>query len=114
MEFESRNAKRKSTACTGALVVMRSIEQGPNPQVPVNQAIPNFPGTPDDITLMNGTFPLLVLHFFSILAKLIIILIGLQCRNLLTSLETPIPQGPQVRTRHLRTAVREAIGLPAI
>ena len=41
----------------GALIVMRSIEQGPNPQVPVNQAIPNFPGTPDQITLMNGTSP---------------------------------------------------------
>ena len=49
---------------TIALVVMRSLEQGPNPQVPVNQAIPNFPGTPRQITQMNGTFPLLVLHFF--------------------------------------------------
>ena len=49
---------------TGGLVVMRSIEQGLNPQVPVNQAIPNFPGTPDQVSQMNGTFPLLVLLFF--------------------------------------------------
>ena len=49
---------------TGSLVVMRSIERGPSPQVPVNQAISNFPGTPDQILQMNGTFPLLVLHFF--------------------------------------------------
>jgi len=33
---------------------MRSVEQGANPQVPVGQAIPNFPRTPGQ---MNGTLP---------------------------------------------------------
>jgi len=42
---------------TGALVVMRSVEQGPNPQVPIGQAIQNFPGTPQDISRLNGTLP---------------------------------------------------------
>ena len=49
---------------TGALVVLRSVERGPNPRVPIGQPIPNFPGTPDQISEMSGTFPLLVLHFF--------------------------------------------------
>ena len=60
----------KVDRATAGLVVMRSLEQGPNPQVPIGQAIPNFPGTPDDITQMNGTFPFSA-SFFSILAKLI-------------------------------------------
>ncbi|XTI91269.1 hypothetical protein V2W45_1414983 [Cenococcum geophilum] len=64
----------KVNHATGALIVMRSLEQGPNPRVAINQAIPNFPGTPDQISQMNGTFPFLVLHFFSLLAKLLIIL----------------------------------------
>lgn len=94
-QFWNLNAKMQHSKvddATGALVVMRSLDQGPNPQVPVNQAIPNFPNTPDEITLMSG----------------------LQCRNILTSLDAPIPQGQQVRTRQLRTAVRKAIGLPAL
>lgn len=80
----------KVNHATGALIVMRSLEQGPNPRVAINQAIPNFPGTPDQISQMNG----------------------LQCRNILTSLDTPFPH--QAGTRQLRTAVREAIGLPAL
>jgi hypothetical protein len=39
---------------------------------------------------------------------------GPQCRNILTSLDIPIPQGGQIGTRQLRTAVREAIGLPGL
>ena len=42
---------------TEALVAMRSVESSPNPQVPVNQPIPNFPSTPDDVTQMTGTLP---------------------------------------------------------
>ena len=42
---------------TEALVAMRSIESSPNPRVPVNQPIPNFPGTPNDVTQMTGTLP---------------------------------------------------------
>ena len=69
----------------GELVVMRSIEKGPNPQVPVNQAIPNFPSTPKHISEMNGTFPLSNVSFFSMLAKLIIILRS-----------APMLQGPHI------------------
>jgi hypothetical protein len=39
---------------------------------------------------------------------------GAQCRILLTSLDTPTPQGAHVQARHLRTAVREAVGLQAL
>jgi hypothetical protein len=41
---------------TGALVIMRSIDQGLNAQVPVNQDIVNFPATPDALSQMNGIF----------------------------------------------------------
>jgi len=74
--FWNLNAKMQDSKvqhATGALVVMRSLEQGPNPQVSVNQAIPNFPGTPDQISLMNGNFPPSIASFFSILSKLIIL-----------------------------------------
>jgi hypothetical protein len=40
------NAKLQNSKvqhATKALVVMRSLEQGPNPQVPVNQASQTFP-----------------------------------------------------------------------
>lgn len=50
-----RNAKVHSA--TGALSLMRSVESGPNPRVPANQLIPNFPATPDDVSQMNGTLP---------------------------------------------------------
>lgn len=90
LRAEMRNAKVHSA--TGALSPMRSVESGPNPRVPANQLIPNFPATPDDVSQMNAA----------------------QCRDILTSLDTPIPQGPQVRLRRLHTAVREAIGLSAL
>jgi hypothetical protein len=54
----------KVNNATGALVVMRSIELGPNPQVPINQPIPNFPGTPDDVSQLTGNSPFPVLLFF--------------------------------------------------
>ena len=53
---------------TGALVAMRSIESSPNPRVPVNKPIPNFPGTPNDVTEMTGTLPSST-SFFSRLAN---------------------------------------------
>ncbi|XTI95190.1 hypothetical protein V2W45_1349619 [Cenococcum geophilum] len=59
-QFWNLNAKIQNSKvhnATEALVVMRSIERGPSPQVPVNQAIPNFPGNPNQISQMNGTFP---------------------------------------------------------
>ena len=67
IRFWNQNAKMRNLKvynATGALAVMQSIERGPNPRVPIGQPIPNFPGTPDQISQMNGTFPLLVLHFF--------------------------------------------------
>jgi len=48
---------RMVTTATGDLEVMRSVERGPNPQVQIGQLIPNFPGTPDDITQMTGILP---------------------------------------------------------
>jgi len=51
----------KVVRATGALVPMLSIDSGNNPQVPVGQPIPNFPGTPNDIYQLNGTLPLVVL-----------------------------------------------------
>lgn len=90
LRAEMRNAKVHSA--TGTLSAMRSVEPGLNPRVPANQLIPNFPATPDDVSQMNAA----------------------QCRDILTSLDTPIPQGPQVRLRRLHTAVREAIGLSAL
>jgi len=51
----------KVVIATQALVAMQSLETGPNPQVPIGQAIPNFPPTPNDITRLNGTLPLPVL-----------------------------------------------------
>lgn len=84
-QFWNLNVKiqnSKAHNATLALVVMRSIERGPNPQVPVNQAIPNFPGTPDQISQMNV----------------------LQCCSVLTSLDIPLL--PQARLRQLRTVAR--------
>jgi len=49
---------------TGALVILQSVERGPNPRVPIGRPIPDFPGTPNQISQMSGTFPLLVLYFF--------------------------------------------------
>jgi hypothetical protein len=54
----------KVNRATGALIVMRSVELGLNPQVPINQPIPNFPLTPDQVSQMTGNSPLLVLLFF--------------------------------------------------
>jgi hypothetical protein len=93
-QFWNLNAKMHNSRvshATGALVVMRSIQQGPNPRVPVNQPIPNFPATPDHISQMNHVQ---------------------QCRDILISLDMPIVPGRQLR--QLRTDVREAIGLPAL
>ena len=47
-----RNAKVHHA--TGALSAMRSVEPGPNPRIPANQLIPNFPATPDDVSQMTG------------------------------------------------------------
>jgi hypothetical protein len=49
----------KVNSATGALVVLRSIDRGPNRQVPINQPIPNFPATPDAVSQMTGilSFP---------------------------------------------------------
>jgi hypothetical protein len=43
---------------------MRSVEPGLNPQVQINQLIPNFPRTPNQVSQMTGNSPLLVLLFF--------------------------------------------------
>ncbi|XTI95188.1 hypothetical protein V2W45_1349618, partial [Cenococcum geophilum] len=78
---------------TGALVILQSVERGPNPRVPIGRPIPDFPGTPNQISQMSAP----------------------QCRNLLTSLGIPAPQGNQAGARRqLRTAVREAVGLVAL
>jgi len=92
-EFWNLDAKIQNSKvhqATLALVVMRSTEKGSKPRVPVNQAIPNFPGTPRHISQMNV----------------------LQCCNVLTSLDMPLL--PQARLRQLRTAVRGAVGLSAL
>jgi hypothetical protein len=49
----------KVNHAAGRLVVMRSVDPSPNPQVPINQAIPNFPATPDDLSQVTGnlSFP---------------------------------------------------------
>ena len=60
IRFWNLNAKIQNSKVhqtTGALVAMRSIDSSPNPQVMVNQPIPNFPGTPNNVSLMNGTLP---------------------------------------------------------
>lgn len=88
--LDAKIQNSKVHQATGALVVMRSIEKGPSPQVPVNQAIPNFPGTPAQISEMNV----------------------LQCCSILTSLDMPLL--PQARPRQLRTAVKGAVGLSAL
>ena len=61
MNAKMENARVSDAA--GALIVMRSVEPGPNPQVLVNQPVPNFPRTPDDVSQMTGNSPLLVLLF---------------------------------------------------
>ena len=44
----------KRVTANGALVVMRSVDPGLNPQVPVNQPVLNFPATPDALSQMTG------------------------------------------------------------
>jgi hypothetical protein len=56
----------KVSNATGALVVMRSIDQGPNHQVPINQPIPNFPGTLDAVSQMTGILSVPRFLFFRI------------------------------------------------
>jgi hypothetical protein len=68
MKAQMQNAKVNNA--TGALVVMRSVEPGPNPQVPINQPIPNFPASPDVISQMNGTLTFQRFFFVSRLAEL--------------------------------------------
>jgi hypothetical protein len=55
LEFESSNEERKVNDATEALVVMHSIDQSLNPQVPINRVILNFPPTPDAVSEMTGT-----------------------------------------------------------
>jgi hypothetical protein len=59
------NAKVNDAA--GRLASMRSVDQNPNPPIPINQAIPNFPGTPDAVIHMTGILRFL---FFFRLAEL--------------------------------------------
>jgi hypothetical protein len=82
--------------------------QSVNPAVPaqIGQNIPNFPATPDAVSGMSGTllfprFPFFRLIFYA----------AQDCRSVLTALEKR--HGPHIGVRHLRTAVRKAIGLPA-
>jgi hypothetical protein len=66
------NAKIESMRvahANGALVVMRSVDQGLNPQVRINQPILNFPTTPDAVSQMTGILSLPRFLFFR-LAKL--------------------------------------------
>jgi hypothetical protein len=53
----------KVNHATGALVNMRSVEPGANPQIPINQPIPNFPATPDALSDMPGILPFLRFPF---------------------------------------------------
>lgn len=46
---------------TAALIVMHSVDSGPNHQVPIGQPIPNFPHIPDDIYQLSGILSLPVL-----------------------------------------------------
>jgi hypothetical protein len=62
MKAQIQNTKVNNV--TGALVVMRSIDPSPNPQTPINQAIPNFPGTPDAVSHMTGILSSLRFPFF--------------------------------------------------
>jgi len=47
----------KVTNATGALVIMHSVDREPNPQVPIDQPILNFPPTPDAVSQKTGTLP---------------------------------------------------------
>ncbi|KIX08818.1 uncharacterized protein Z518_03475 [Rhinocladiella mackenziei CBS 650.93] len=86
--LEARMRNGKVNVATAALTSMVCVDPGNNPQVPIGNAIPNFPATPDDISDMD-------VH---------------ECRRLLTALNWPIP-GDQVVARTLQTAVRDAVGL---
>ena len=95
----------KVNSATGTLVVMRGV----NPAAPaqINQGIPNFPATPDAVTLTSGTllFPLFL--FFRLMFYA-----GPNCHVILRALNKRLP--PHTGVRRLRTAVREAIGLPVV
>ncbi|KIX08819.1 uncharacterized protein Z518_03476 [Rhinocladiella mackenziei CBS 650.93] len=54
---EARIQNGKVLIATVALIVMHSIDSGPNAQVPIGDPIPNFPATPDQISRMTGTLP---------------------------------------------------------
>ena len=47
-------ANTKVNDAAGRLAGMRSVDPNPNPQVLINQLIPNFPGTPDAVSQMTG------------------------------------------------------------
>ena len=53
----------KVNHANGALVTMRSVDPGPNPQVQINHAIPNFPATPDALSDLSGILPFLRFPF---------------------------------------------------
>jgi hypothetical protein len=85
---------------------MRGVNPAAHAQI--NQNIPNFPATPDAVTGMPGTLSPYFLFFR------LMFYADQDCRTLLRALNKPIPQGPQIGVRQLRTAVRKAIGLPPI
>lgn len=57
-------ANAKVNDAAGRLAAMRSVDPNPNPPVPINQAIPNFPGTPDAVLQMTGILSFLRFLFF--------------------------------------------------
>jgi hypothetical protein len=60
IRFWNLNAKIQNSKVhqlTGTLVAMRSVDSSPNPQIAINQPIPNFPGAPNGVPQMNGTLP---------------------------------------------------------
>jgi hypothetical protein len=97
----------KINYANGVLVVMRNVQQGV-PALPINQPIPGFPATPNDISSMTGT--LLFPHF---LFSRLMFYAAAQCRSLLAALSLPIAPD-HIETIQLQTAVRQATGLPAI
>ena len=98
----------KVNSATGRLVVMRAVNPAAHAQI--NQNIPNFPATPNAVTVMPGT---LLFPYFPFFFRLIFYA-DQDCRALLRALNKPLPPGPNVGVRQLRTAVRKVIGLPAI
>jgi len=71
----------KVNIAAGPLVVMRSIDQGPNAQVAVDQPIPIFPATADGVSQLTGTLPFPRLLFFRLAELTNVLRSGSMSRN---------------------------------